>query len=133
MTYKRNYITKKNKLVPGRPLITEKNPSKERKIRHIRMSDSEWNFATQDARLCHKHTSTYIRQLACGYRPMTPDPELKHQLGKIRTDIIQLSKRLSGLSDEARKLIMGEEEYQKLWFEIVQKELNFIDDLRRRL
>jgi len=64
---------------------------------------------------------------------MTPDPELKHQLGKIRTDIIQLSKRLSGLSDEARKLIMGEEEYQKLWFEIVQKELNFIDDLRRRL
>ena len=50
MTYKRKYISKKNKLVPGRPLITEKNPSKERKIRHIRMSDEEWNFATENAR-----------------------------------------------------------------------------------
>lgn len=133
MTYKRNYISKKNKLVPGRPQITEENPSKERKIRHIRMSDEEWDFAAQNARLCHKHTSTYIRQLASGYRPMKPDPELKHQLAKVRTDILQLSKRLAGLSDDARKLIMGEYDFQVEWFNAVQKELDFIDDLRRRL
>ena len=133
MTYKRKYIRKKNKLAPGRPLITENNPSKGRPIRHIRMSDEEWNFARQNARLCNKQTSTYIRNLATGYRPMVFDPELKYQLNKVRTDILQLSKRLAGLSDEARILIMGEEEYQKKWFAAVQIELDFIDDLRRRL
>jgi hypothetical protein len=133
MTYKRNYISKKNKLVPGRPQIAENNPSKERKIRHIRMSDDEWKFATENARLCHKHTSTYIREIATGYRPMTPDPQLKIQLAKSRTDIIRLSKKLAGLSDENRKLVMGELEYQIQWFNAVQIILNFIDDLRRRI
>ena len=116
MTYKRNYVLKKNKMLPGRPNITDENPSRERPIRRIRFSDEEWDFATQNARQCHMHTGTYIRKLA-----------------KARTDIIQLSKRLAGLSDEARKLILGEPEFQMEWFNAVQKELDFIDDLRRRI
>ena len=133
MTYKRKYVLKKNKMLPGRPNITEENPSHERPVRRIRFSDEEWDFATKNARQCYMHTGTYIRKLVTGYRPMTPDPELKHQLAKVRTDILQLSKRLAGLSDEARKLILGEPEFQMEWFYAVQKELDFIDDLRRRL
>ena len=64
---------------------------------------------------------------------MTPDPQLKIQLAKSRTDIIRLSKKLAGLSDENRKLVMGELEYQIQWFNAVQIILNFIDDLRRRI
>ena len=132
MTYKRKYISKKNKLVPGRLLITEKNPSKERKIRHIRMSDEEWNFATENARKCHKFTSTYIRELAAGYRPMVPDPELKHQLSKIRIDIVNFAKHLNGLSDGDRSILLRDPNTHSIWAKSVKDELDFIDDLMRR-
>ena len=133
MSYKRNYVSKKNKLAPGRPFITDKKTSKERPIRHIRMSDDEWDFAQQNAHLCHKQTSTYIRQLAAGYRPMVPDPELKHQLAKVRVDIVNFAKRLAGLKDEDRNLLLKDPNTNAIWSNGVKKELDFIDDLMRRL
>ncbi len=133
MTYKRKYIKKQNKLAPGRPFVTEKNPSKERPIRHIRMSDEEWEFARENAHLCHKQTGTYIRLLATGYRPLVPDPELKHQLAKVRIDIVNYAKHLEGLSDTDRTLLLKDPDTHEIWTKGVKKELDFIDDLMRRL
>ena len=97
------------------------------------MSDEEWNFATENARLCHKFTSTYIRDLAAGYRPMVPDPELKHQLSKIRIDIVNFAKHLNGLSDGDRSILLRDPNTHSIWSKSVKDELDFIDDLMRRI
>ena len=133
MTYKRKYKKKKKKLVPGRPFISEKNPSKERKPRHIRYSDEEWNFVSENASRCNKPTGTYIRDLSTGYRPMVPDPELKHQLAKVRIDIVNFAKHLNGLSDSDRAMLLKDPNTHSIWSASVKKELDFIDDLMRRL
>lgn len=123
----------KKKKVNGRPRLSIEQPSRERKIRHIRMSDDEWEFAAENARQCHMPTSSYIRKLASGYRPIVFDKELVDGIHLCRRDLVNFSKHLKGLSAETRAVLLRDPATHAIWAGGIENVINFLTKLEGRL
>ena len=128
-------MTTENNNRRGRRSIKNGAVSKARKKHQIAFSESEWREISKYARQTNRSCAAYIREVATKHRPMLPDPQMKSELMKIRTDIIRLWGFLESRSwsQEVRIKMMSELNFLRQWTNGVIAELNWIDKWIKRL
>ena len=125
-------LTKKR----GRKKLSDGAISKARKKKNIYFSDMEWSKIGELSRTLNFHSrSQYIREVATGYRPMVPDPEMKKELMKVRTDLNKFWSYFDSknFSDDERLGRIRNMDFQREWAKGIKAELMFINKWIKRL